>query len=445
MKILLVYAPFCAPTMMPYSLASVKHFIETHSDASVTCLDLNASFHRLQFPEFYERLKKEDYASVLEDFDKASRAVYAENNKKIVHGEEAAFVSELVESILQEKADLVAFSFVYNSQCFYGHVLVEELLKKGIPCVVGGPAVTHKLHALAPIMGERELLDYLATNGVQIKEVKDYVAVPDFTLFPKEDYLSKERIIPLKSSSTCFYKQCTFCTHFALVPYAEYSLEHIREALVKNKARYVYFIDDMIAKKRLLEIGKLMEEFSVQWWCQLLPTEDLLDCLEILSQQGLRSVCWGVESGNQRILDLMKKGTSVEGAEKVLAESKRVGIINMLYMLFAFPTETKEEFLASIAFLEKNKINIDLVSTSIFGLQRGAKVYEKPEEYGILAVSERERTLLPCVISYTVEKGLDNEEARILLKNHVKQIKRLEKLPHVFNYFKEQTLLWKSS
>ncbi|MBI5798246.1 radical SAM protein [Candidatus Woesearchaeota archaeon] len=445
MKILIIYAPFCAPTMMPYSLASMKHFVETHSDASVTCLDLNAYFHTLQFPEFYKRLKKEDYASVLEDFDKTSRAVYAENNKKIVHGEEAAFVPELMERILQEKADLVAFSFVYNSQCFYGHVLVDALLKRGIPCVLGGPAVTDKLHALAPVFSEKGLLDYLVTKGVVLKEIKNYVAVPDFSPFPKENYLSKERIISLKSSSTCFYKQCTFCTHFARVPYAEYSLEHIREALVKNKAKYVYFIDDMISKNRLLEIGKLMEEFSVQWWCQLRPTEDLLDCLELLSQQGLRSVCWGVESGNQRILDLMKKGTSVEGAKKVLAESKRVGIINMLYMLFAFPTETKEEFLASIDFLEKNKKNIDLVSTSVFGLQRGAKVYDDPQAYGILAVSERERTLLPGVISYTVEKGLDNEEARILLKNHVKQIKRLEKLPHVFNYFKEQTLLWKSS
>ena len=447
MKILLVYPPFCAPTMAPYSLAYLKDFLQKRIEGEVQCLDLNAAFHQLRFPEYYTKLKgvsQKEAAEVFTAFDKASRPVYAENHKRIVREEEPEFLAELLERILKEKPDCVAFSFVYNSQCFYGSVLLEKLQEKGIPYVIGGPAVSGKIHAMGPVLGnEFAFLEYLEAHGAQIKKGPVLESVPNFSDFPAEEYLSCQRIIPLKSSSTCFYKQCTFCTHFARVPYSEYPLESLKKTVLSSGAHSVYFIDDMISKERLLALAEMLGPLKVQWWCQLRPTADLLEIFPQLYSGGLRSVCWGVESGNQRILDLMKKGTHIDSAKKVLKESHDAGIINMVYIMFAFPSETKDEFFDTLSFLDENSQNIDLISTSIFGLQRGAKVYEDPSAYGIAKVQEKSRTILAATISYTADTGLQNEEARILVKKHVKQIRRLEKLPHIFNYFKEQTLLWR--
>ena len=61
---------------------------------------------------------------------------------------------------------------------------------------------------------------------------------------------------------------------------------------------------------------------------------------------------WGVESGNDRVLELINKGTNVKDIEKVLEDSHNVGIKNIAYILFGFPTEIKEEFLDTIEFLK---------------------------------------------------------------------------------------------
>ena len=138
----------------------------------------------------------------------------------------------------------------------------------------------------------------------------------------------------------------------------------------------------------------------------------------------------------------MKKGTRIEIAEIVLKESHAAGIKNMVYIMFGFPTETKKEFLDTIAFLKQNENCIDLVTTSIFGLQKGGKVYENPAEFGIAEIIENERTVLEPSITYVASEGMQHEDARTMRRKYMKTIKNIDKLPRILNYFKEQTLLW---
>ncbi len=131
-------------------------------------------------------------------------------------------------------------------------------------------------------------------------------------------------------------------------------------------------------------------------------------------------VIWGVESGNQRILNLMKKGTNVLDVKKVLKQSSDAGIKNVTYIMFGFPTETKEEFLDTINFLKENTDNIDLVSTSIFGLQKESKMFGEPENFGIKNVCEEKRTVLEPKISYEIISGLTKKEVIKLRDNYKK-------------------------
>ena len=445
MNILLIYPPFCTPSMMPYSLAYLKSFLEQNCQAEIKVLDLNAKFHRLRFPKQYQELQRsmssEEYAQLLTTFDKLSRPIYAENNKKVIRNELPDHFADMVRHIEEQYPDVVAISFVYNSQGFYGKCLVDALREKGILCVVGGPAVTNTIKKMTVhLKNEIEMLQFLKKQGIVTKEQHTTI-IPDFSSFYQEDYLSKERIIPLKTSSTCFYKQCTFCTHFAQVPYAEYDLDNIRQTVLQANAKYVYLIDDMISKERLIALANLFSHLDVKWLCQLRPTKDILGILPQLYAGGLRVVSWGVESGSQRILDLMQKGTEIDSIQNILRESHAAGIKNMVHIMFAFPMETKEEFLETIGLIDKNKVYIDIVMTCIFGLQKGAKVYKHPAQYGIIQVTEKQRTVLDPSISYTISTGLHNEEARVLQKKYQRCIDRINKLPKIYNYFKEQTLL----
>lgn len=433
----------------------------------VTCLDLNAKFHYLRFPALHKeieklRLKKpygqevlQHYAMILETLGKEAADIYYANNKAVLAQQNPEFLKELLSFILERKPDLVAFSLVYSSQCFYTKALLDELKKNKIPTLVGGPAVNAKIKILCPFMhNEMEMVEFIAKSNPLLKKYKDNErkeakyhpyhcdTIPDFSDYPIDQYFMLEKMIPLKTCSTCFYKQCTFCTHFAEVPYLEYNTENIRKTIVQSGTKYVFFVDDMITKSRLLELAAMLKPLGVKWWCQLRPTKDLLEVLPELHASGLHTVSWGVESGNQRILDLMKKGTQVDAAAKVLRKSHEAGIRNATYIMFGFPTETKEEFLDTITFLKQNQDAIDLVTTSIFGLQKGGKVYANPGAYGISEVVEKERTVLDKSITYITTVGMQREDARTMRRKYMKTIKNIDKLPRILNYFKEQVLLW---
>ncbi|MFA6888126.1 MAG: B12-binding domain-containing radical SAM protein [Candidatus Woesearchaeota archaeon] len=430
MKILFVYPPFCTPTVMPYSISHLKgHFKKLHH---VECLDLNAKFHLQRFPNYYTDLKKKnnkEYAELLTAFEVESRKTYGENNRTVVTGKKPELFNEMLSLILEKKPEIVAFSIVYSSQCFYALALVQELKKQNITCVIGGPAVNEKLHSLS------DPVDFL----YQPPAVD---TVPDFSDYPPSDYLSRELIIPLKTASSCYYKQCAFCTHYAKTPYIEFPIETIKQVILNTKTKHVFFIDDMIKKERLKELAVILKPLSVNWWCQLKPTVELKGIFPELYDAGLHTVSWGVESGSQRILDLMNKGTTVSGVQEILKESHDAGIKNAVYAMFGFPTETKEEFFDTLNFLKENKDNIDLVTTSIFGLQKGSPAYAHPEKFSITSVQEQKRTVLDSKISYTVSKGQSPEEVKILRGKYAKSINNLDKVPRVFNCFKEQILLY---
>ena len=405
MKVLLLYPPFCSPASPSYSLTNLAAAIEANSDYEVEILDLNISYHRKRFPEAKEAFQK---GGDIKKYFFESTQVYSLENKKVIAGENPQYLQEFVELIEKKKADYVALSVVYSSQTFYCYALLKELKKRGIACFVGGPAVNHKLLEFATFLkDESALLQKIGVEKIEDKKVLD------FSVY--SDYFVPEIVVPIKSVNTCYYQQCSFCTHHGNLTYKEYSLEEIENTLVRSCAKKVFLLDDMNHKERLLALANVMKKLHIDWMCQLRP--DVVwdkKTLETLYSSGLRVVLWGVESGNNRILKLMRKGTKVEDIEIVLKHAKEVGIKNVVYMLFGFPSETKEEFLESVTFLERNTENIDLVSPATFGLQVGSPMYTHYEDFGIQTITQKERTILAPKILYTLKTGLSQEEAEKL-------------------------------
>ena len=217
----------------------------------------------------------------------------------------------------------------------------------------------------------------------------------------------------------------------------------MRKSTIQSKAREVFFIDDMIPKKRLMELAELLKPLNVKWMCQLRPTKDLdFETLQILHDAGLQAVLWGVESGNQRVLDLMKKGTRKEDVAIVLENAKKVGITNVLYVMFGFPTETTEEFLETIAFLKDNQNNIDLISSAVFGLQKETAIFKMPDKFNIVQIATKDRTILEPTIGYSISSGLTQQQAIKLSQNYKKTLDKINKYPKQMNFFREHMLLY---
>ena len=427
MKILLIYPPFCSPVSPPYSLTNLDSAIKANSDYEVEVLDLNLLYHKKRFPEAKEAFQQnKDIGKYFVE----SREVYATENRKVVKGEAPEYLQEFIDLIESKNADYIAFSVVYSSQTFFTYAL----LKKVKNCFVGGPAVNHKLLEVATFLKDEEAL----FNEIGIVQ-KTKQKILDFSLY--KDYFIPETVIPIKTVNTCYYQQCAFCTHHGNQQYKEYSLEEIKASLIKSKARKVFIIDDMNHKQRLLALAGIMKKLKIEWMCQLRPNKSWdKETVQELYASGLRVVLWGVESGSNRILKCIKKGTNVNDIEDVLKHSKEAGIKNVVYMLFGFPGETKKEFLQSVTFIERNFKNIDLVSSATFGLQQGSPLYKNHLDFGITKIITKERTILAPSISYELSSGLTQEEAEKLKKKYKARINSVNKVPKWMNLFREHML-----
>ncbi len=378
------------------------------------------------------------YEMVSKEYKRITKEVYAKCNRAVVGGKNPELFSELLKEITNKEPDSVVFSIVYSSQAFYAYALIKELKNSGIKCIIGGPAVNEKLTEIADktLGNELELLEFIQEKKIEEDKLNfDYAL--DFSICNLNEYFSPKAVIPIKTSSTCPYKKCAFCSHFSNAEYCEYPLETIKKTIIASKQEHFFLIDDMIPAKRMLEIAKTLKPLSIKWACQLKPTKEFdYKTLKELRESGLTMILWGVESGSGRILDLIKKGTNTKDIESALKNSRKAGILNIVYILFGFPTETKEEFMETIELLERNERSIDLVSTSVFGLQKGTIIHCNPENFGITSITEKERTVLSPKIEYKTT-GLTKEEIKQLMDKNKSAIKKINKYPKTMNFFRE--------
>lgn len=441
MKAILIYPPFCTPASPPYSLAKLYSALKANGVDANVC-DLNIEFHKRKYPEFrkyFQAFQKQydKYAEVSAEYLKQTKADYSANNKLVSAGRNPELLDELLSLILKEKPLFAAFSIVYSSQAFYAYALLKALKEKGVKTIIGGPAVNSALKEIADfsLNSEAELLAFCG-----IKECRDSAA--DFGVFNLKDYFTPAVVLPVKTSSSCYYQQCSFCTHHGNQKYIEFDLKPIVESIKKSKQKYAFLIDDMVPKNRILEIAAAFKPLKISWMCQLKPVKEYdAGTLKALHASGLKAVVWGVESGSGRVLKLMKKGTNTEEIESVLKAAHDNGIKNVCYLMFGFPTESKEEFLETIAFLKKNAEHIDLVSAAVFGLQKGAEVYENPEKFGITKIIEKERLLLEPSIKYEAGQGLSQEDAEDMRQNYKRTLEKLNRYPKAMNFFREHMLI----
>lgn len=450
-KLLLVYLPFCTPLSPPYSVTNLYAFLKANlsKDFGLDVLDLNIEFHNRKFKSYKDYFKNiknkfnaDEYLKITKEYNLLTGKIYSDNNGKVVDGLKPEFFDDFVSIIASKSPDVVAFSIVYSSQCFYAFALAKVLREKGIKVVVGGPSVNQKLAKVVDkvLSNEIELLDYINGKVSDYKKLKCSFPL-DFSIYKLDDYFVPEAVIPIKTCSTCYYQKCSFCSHYNKGSYFEFSLENVRKTIVASGCKNFFLIDDMISKKRLLEFADVLKGLNVSWVCQLKPLAELdSKTLKTLRDSGLKIILWGIESGSDRLLNLMRKGTNVKDVSKVLFDSHEVGIKNVAYIIFGFPSETKDEFLQTIDFLKQNEKSIDLVSTSVFGLQKGTYVYDNPAEFCISKIINEERTVLDPKVSYEVSRGLTQQQAELLRKKFKRSIENINKYPKTMNFFREHML-----
>jgi hypothetical protein len=105
--------------------------------------------------------------------------------------------------------------------------------------------------------------------------------------------------------------------------------------------------------------------------------------LEKLAASGCRWISWGVETGSQRLLDLVHKGTQVPVIEQVLRDSHAAGISNLAMMIYGLPRSTPTDLQATFGLLERVYDQVDATTASAFALFEGTVFGRRAREFGL--------------------------------------------------------------
>ena len=154
---------------------------------------------------------------------------------------------------------------------------------------------------------------------------------------------------------------CTYCqpaenTVFGK-PYRLRSPENViaelRMLYDKYHFKNIIFWDDTftISKKWLMEFCDLYEVQNFGATLSVNSRADFIceneDMIERLASIGVNWFVIGLETGSQRLLDFIKKGTTVEQNIKAVEIARKYGISTYATIMYGLPTETKEESLAT--------------------------------------------------------------------------------------------------
>jgi radical SAM superfamily enzyme YgiQ (UPF0313 family) len=175
-----------------------------------------------------------------------------------------------------------------------------------------------------------------------------------------------------------------------------------------------YFCDECIEPAWLETLcnSLIEDDLQVRWMMEArLEQEFTPELCRKLYQAGCRMLAFGLESGCQRILDLMDKGIKVHTASKALMNCAEAGIWNHVFGIIGFPTETPEEANQTLQFIGENIQHIRSAGCHTFVLERHSRVWSNPAHFKINKVTPHDDGDLSLNFDYSVQKGMNQERA----------------------------------
>jgi len=325
--------------------------------------------------------------------------------------------AEIQAEVRRRKPDVVGVSNPFSSQV-ENAVRTVNLVKQVDPTiltVVGGPHVTtvpvkfmkECVNVDVAVIGEGEytMLDILKAKqgrkkldevlGIAYREngevtlnpprpfIKnlDMLPYPAYHLVNMEQYLNprkveyrsfKPRAISMITSRGCPFN-CNFCAvHLHMgrafrAHSADYVVRHIEHVVTKYGVRTIFFEDDNLTYdlKRFERICDtiIQKGLRFKWETPNGVRADYLtkSLLEKMKRAGCQSLFFGIESGQQHILDkVIDKRLSLKAVVNVAKICQEIGLKTAAFYIIGFPGETKTDMLKTAEFALRLKKDFDV-------------------------------------------------------------------------------------
>ena len=311
-------------------------------------------------------------------------------------------LDELTRELIAHQPDVVAVTVPFPGNV-YGAFRMAQAIRAVAPdttLVLGGGWVNTELRSLRDPRvfdyfdyitlddGERPLLNLLMRlSGRSAALVRTYVrrdgavvlendltqhdippsdtGIPTYDGLPLDRYVSLMEILnpmhrlwsdgrwnKITLAHGCYWKKCSFCD-VSLDYIGRYEkpstglvVRRIRALIEETGETGFHLVDEAAPPAGLRSLAKslIAEKLTITWWGNIRFEKTFTpELCELLADSGCVAVSGGLEVASDRLLELMKKGVTVEQVARVTRAFTAAGIMVHAYLMYGFPTETVQD------------------------------------------------------------------------------------------------------
>lgn len=337
---------------------------------------------------------------------------------------------EILNRLVRFNPDIVGMTTVTVSH--HRTIELAKLIKETfpeLPIVVGGPHVTvlpmeilnEKSFDIGVIgEGEYTMLELVRSlengdsldkvkgivyrnrknNNIKITQRREYIENLDELPFPARHLLGdlrvyhghlmahkKELMTSMITSRGCPYN-CIFCCDIWGKKFrahsAEYVISEIDHLVEKYGMEEIEIQDDTftVNKKRVEKICRLLKErnYDLVWSCATRANLVTKDLFKQMKEAGCWLVEIGIETGDPQVMKSIKKGITLEQAEKAVKFAYEVGLETKGFFMLGHHVDTKESIRKTIDFAKS--LPLHTVNFNITVPYPGSELFEIADDYG---------------------------------------------------------------
>ena len=249
--------------------------------------------------------------------------------------------------------------------------------------------------------------------------MNDYLSLLDM-LNPMHRLWSDGRWNRLTVAHGCYWKQCSFCdvqldyiSRYDLAA-TDVLIDRIQSLVRETGQTGFHFVDEAAPPKALKSLANalLHRKLEISWWGNIRFEKSFNASLcRLLADSGCIAVTGGLEVASDRLLELMKKGVSVEQVARVTRAFSDAGILVHAYLMYGFPTQTTQDTVDALEYVRQLFATGCIQSAYFhrFTCTVHSPVGKHPEQYGVTLDSPPLATFANNDINFTDATGVDHD------------------------------------
>ena len=225
----------------------------------------------------------------------------------------------------------------------------------------------------------------------------------------------------------CYWGKCTFCD--ISLDYikvyepiaAKQIVDRMEELIISTENTGFHFVDEAAPPALMREVALeiLKRKLTITWWTNIRFEKSFtLDLCRLLKATGCIAVSGGLEVASDRLLKLIDKGVTVDQVAIVNRNFTEAGIMIHAYLMYGFPTQTKQETIDSLEMV-RQLFELGILQSGFwhqFAMTAHSPVGINPENYNVINHSVTLGDFANNDMVHEEKSGLDHTQFSFGLK-----------------------------